>query len=103
MADFVIPLQAQTAQNFNVKINGTVYNFNFWFNTATNGGWVLDIASADGTKSVSGIPLVTGADLLAQYEYLFFGFKLFIFTQGAPFQPPTWQTLGQTSQLIAEF
>ncbi len=45
-----------------------------------NGGYVLDIADANGKPIVQGIPFVTGADLLAQYAYLGIGGQLIVQT-----------------------
>lgn len=101
--DYIIPIAPQTAQNFLIQINGTTYGFNFYFDTAPFAGWVLDISDSNWTPLVQGIPLVTGSDLLAQYGYLLFGFKLFCYTAGSPWLPPTWQNFGQTAKLIAEY
>ena len=40
-------------------------------------GWTLDIGEPDGTAIISGIPLVTGINLLAQYQHLIVG-SLFV-------------------------
>ncbi|MBV8159141.1 MAG: hypothetical protein JO278_15885 [Dyella sp.] len=65
---------------------------------AAYGGWFLDIADAAGNALVSGIPLVTGVDLLAQYSYLAFGFELWVQTDAAD-APPTFTNLGTDSHL----
>jgi hypothetical protein len=38
--------------------------------------WCLDIMDSTGADLIKGIPLITGADLLAQYRYLGLGFSL---------------------------
>ena len=63
------------------------------------GVWVLDIADASGNDILSGLPLVTGADLLAQYGYLGFGGGLWVQTASAPDAPPTFDNLGDDGQV----
>jgi len=103
MTDLEIPLRAIPAQSFRIRLNGLYYGMLIYWDTAPEGGFVLDISDGFGNPLVQGIPLVTGSDLLAQYAYLNFGFKLFIFSAGAPWQPPTQQNLGVTSHLVAEW
>ncbi len=69
-----------------------------WRNT-TNGGWFLDVADANSIPIASGIPLVTGVNLLAPYTYLGIGGKLFVATDGNASAVPTYSNLGQTSHL----
>ncbi|MCL7680226.1 hypothetical protein M8369_40485, partial [Klebsiella pneumoniae] len=40
--------------------------------------WCLDIMDSSGADLIKGIPLITGADLLAQYRYLGLGFSLYV-------------------------
>lgn len=65
---YEIPLSPK-AQVFNVSLAGVDYNMRIVWNTASL-CWVLDIADTDGVPILQGLPLVTGADLLAQYAYL---------------------------------
>lgn len=48
---------------------------------------------------MAGIPLVTGADLLAQYKHLSIGGQLFVQTDGDPEAVPTYASLGATAGL----
>jgi hypothetical protein len=48
---------------------------------------------------VSGIPLVTGVDLLAPYAYLGFGGELLVATDGNTAAVPTYANLGTGSHL----
>ena len=66
---------------------------------ADQGGWILDIADGNNTPIVSGIPLVTGADLLAQYAYLGIGGSLYVSNPNDPGASPTFGSLGDTSSL----
>jgi hypothetical protein len=96
---FEIPL-TPNPQTFFVSLVGTQYQFALQWRDTTNGGWVLDIADASGNGLVSGIPLVTGVDLLAQYKYIGLGFELWVQTDAAD-APPTYTNLGSTSHLYA--
>lgn len=96
---YEIPLSADP-QTFNIALAGTTYGFNVQWNVQ-NASWIIDIADASGNPIVSGIPMVTGADLLEQYAYLGFQFALVAQTDNAPDVVPTFETLGQTSHLYA--
>lgn len=66
---------------------------------AGGGGWVLDIADAYGEPLACGLPLVTGADLLAQFEYLNLGGHLIVESAGIPDATPTFNNLGSGSRV----
>lgn len=117
---FEIPTVA-TPQSFTINIAGISYNLTIMYhnvyagfasaptgvstnngsNIDTNviGGWVLDIADNNNNPIVCGIPLVTGIDLLYQYQYLGFGGSLVVATDGNPVIPPTFDNLGTDSHL----
>lgn len=61
--------------------------------------WQMDIAEADGTPLVNGIPLVAGLDLLEPYEYLGFGVRLFVQTDNDTLADPTYDNLGTNAHL----
>lgn len=63
--------------------------------------WMLDIADTTETPILQGLPLVTGADLLAQYRYLtnIPPGLLGVATDGVPDAVPTYQNLGLTSHV----
>ncbi|TXH35308.1 MAG: hypothetical protein E6Q98_16075 [Rhodospirillaceae bacterium] len=61
--------------------------------------WVLELRDVNDVILVAGIPLVTGADLLAQYEYLEIGGALVAQSDADGFSPPTYENLGQTAHL----
>jgi hypothetical protein len=63
--------------------------------------WMLDISDVDNNLLIGSIPLVTGADLLEQYQYLEIGGGLIIQnTSGPPDTVPGYSSLGVTSQLL---
>jgi hypothetical protein len=63
--------------------------------------WMLDIADTGETPILQGVPMVTGADLLAAYRYLAAlpPGQLGVATDGAPNAPPTFNNLGIASHL----
>ncbi|CDK85353.1 probable bacteriophage protein STY1063 [Escherichia coli IS25] len=69
-----IPLVADN-QTFATTINGTVYQLSVIWRGEY---WVLDLADSNGSAIISGIPMITGADLLAQYRYMNLGFSLVV-------------------------
>lgn len=80
MTAYEIPL-SPNPQTFAIELGSTTYQMTVVWNPVL-ACWVLDIASEDNAPVVSGIPLVTGLDLLAQYEYLGFGGSLVVQTDG---------------------
>ena len=99
-----VPLAAGVAQTVAVTLPSGTYKLRLIYSNAPdgNGGWVLDIADANGNPLICGIPLVTGADLLAQYAYLGIGAIMFVATAGAPAAVPTYGDIGVASQLCFE-
>lgn len=84
---------------FSTILAGVTYNMRLTYDVAQDGCWILDIGDADQNLLVSGIPLVTGVDLLAQYAYLGFGGSLIVTTDRGAGEVPTWDGLGVTSHL----
>lgn len=97
MAQYEIPL-SPNSQSFQIAILGTMYNMRVMWNVAMS-SWILDIADANNTPILNGIPLVTGTDLLAPYAYLNFGGTLTVFTDGDLDAVPTYSNLGINSHL----
>ena len=54
-------------QTFATTIDGSVYHLSVIWRGEY---WVLDLADSNGSAIISGIPMITGADLLAQYRYM---------------------------------
>lgn len=88
-------------QAFSIDLNGTTYRLALNWRNARDAGWALDFSDADGNPIVSGIPLVTGADLLAPYKHLSIGGggSLTVTTDGDPEAAPTFDNLGILSHL----
>ncbi|MCT4713259.1 hypothetical protein MUA04_24120 [Enterobacteriaceae bacterium H11S18] len=92
-----IPL-TQDNQYFQATLDGINYTLRvIWRDTA---GWIMDIMGSGGVPVLSGVPLVTGANLLAQYPQLGINGTLMVVTDvGAP-DDPTKTNLGTYSHLI---
>lgn len=97
---YEIPLAAAN-QRFSVSLGGIEYGLTVTYRAAVEAGWVLDIASSTGAAIVSGIPLVTGGDLLEPYSHFGIGGggALFVSTDGDPDAVPTFAGLGSASRL----
>lgn len=96
---FLIPL-ANVPQEFFITLANRELKIISKWNDAEEGGWVIDIFDGETDASiVANIPLVTGADLLEQYEYLGLNGKLIVFTDGDETAAPTLENLGVESNL----
>jgi len=100
-AIYNVPLQVGTPQTFTIQLGGIEYQMTLLYRNDTSGlgGWTVDIADASGNAIVQGIPLVTGADLLAQYKHLGFNGALFVQTTSNPDAVPTFANLGADGQV----
>jgi hypothetical protein len=94
---YTIPLVPQ-AQTLAITLAGINYNLNVYWNVP-NDSWMLDLLDVDGKAILTGIPLVTGADLLEQFAYLGIGGQLQVQTTNDTFAVPTYINLG-TSGLL---
>jgi hypothetical protein len=94
---YLIPLQAQN-QTFTITLAGTLYTFTVrWCDP--NQAWNLDIEDGNGNAIATGIPLITGTDLLAPFAYLDFGGQLIVQTTNDAAAVPTLADLGTTGNL----
>lgn len=94
---FGIPLVPEP-QKLAISLGGVNYVLKLRYNARLE-LWLLDIADAEERPLVSGIPLVTGADLLGQYRHL--GIKgALIAYEGGSDRPPMFDTLGVTGGLV---
>lgn len=100
MTSYEIPLVAGN-QTFTVSLGEIEYRMRLVYRDAIDGGWVLDISDEEGAAILLGLPLVTGADLLAQHRHLGIGGggALWCFTTGGTDAVPTFDNLGGLSHL----
>ncbi len=92
MPAYEIPLSPK-AQTLTVQMDGVKRKLTFYWNTAS-ACWIIDIKDPDGTPVLTGIPVVTGLDLLEQHAYLELGGSLIVQTDHGPLLPPTFENLG---------
>lgn len=86
-----------SSQIVRCTVGGIVYVLTLtWRGT----GYVLDIADTKNNMLVSGLSLVTGADLLAQFSYLGITGALVILSDNNPSSVPRYATLGISSHLM---
>ncbi|WP_025138078.1 hypothetical protein [Achromobacter sp. DH1f] len=96
MTVYEIPLSADS-QRFTITLTGVIYNLALTWRSGT--GWVLDIADANSAPLVSGIPLVTGIDLLGQFRHLGIGGRLVVLVEGDISAVPSYENLGTGGKL----
>lgn len=97
MSTFEIPLQP-TPQRFAISLAGVTYEITVTWNAAT-ACWIMDVADQNSVPIVGGIPLLTGSDLLEQFQYLGLGGAMYSQTDTDPWQVPTFDDLGSTGHL----
>lgn len=97
MANFEIPL-SPNPQTFTISLSGVDYRLTVQWRNAEGAGWILDIADTSANPIIQGIPLVTGVNLLEQFEYLISG-VLWVQTTADPDAVPTFDNLGVGSHL----
>jgi hypothetical protein len=100
MSLYKIPL-TPAPQTFNIALADREYRLTVRWNASFGSeSWILDITTADnGTPVLSGIPIVTGVDLLGPYEYLGFGGSLVCYS-GSSDIAPTFDNLGIDNELL---
>ncbi len=97
MAVFEIPLISQN-QTLSIILGGVTYDLTVTWNPSMS-TWVIDIRDINDNDILLGIPMVTGIDLLAQYEYIGIDGNLIVQTDFNPNEQPTFTDLGSTSHL----
>ena len=92
-----IPLSPDN-QQFRILLGNTTYTLRIiWRDEA---GWIMDVMDSGGSALLSGVPLLTGVNLLRQYSQLGIDGALVVVTdKGAP-DEPTKTNLGTYSHLI---
>lgn len=94
---YEVPLDPRP-QSFSINLAGIEYRLSLVWNYYSD-SWVLSISSSSGTPILTGIPLVSGADLLEQYQYLKFGGSLIVQSDFDLYAIPAYETLGITGHL----
>jgi hypothetical protein len=95
---FLIPLQP-TPQQFSITLNGVDYNVRtFWCKPANC--WVMNIADANNNPLIFGLPLITGENLLGQFQDIIPGELIVASNIGPPDAVPTFDNLGTVGQVF---
>lgn len=97
MSQYEIPLIAAN-QSFRVTLIGVTYAMKVRW-SAPSACWVLDIADTNDVPIITGIPIVTGADLLEPYKTLGIGGQLIAQTDYDTDAVPTFDNLGSLGRL----
>lgn len=97
MAVSEIPLSPEN-QRFSISVAGQSLQMAVTWRAAF---WCLDIMDSTGADLIKGIPLITGANLLAQYRYLGLSFSLYVNCDDPANDNPTQTDLGIKSHLYA--
>lgn len=92
-----IPL-SPTPQKFTISLAGVQYQADVVWNSYSN-NWNLSLANSLGVPVLSSIPLVTGSDLLQQFDYLLLGGALITQSDSDLTKNPTLKGLGITEHL----
>ena len=96
-----IPLTANP-QSFETLLSGARVRITLTWRNKGGSGWVMDLDNGDGDRLISGIPLVTGCNLLEQYQHIGIPGELWVVTVsgGKAFDVPTYANLGTGSKLV---
>jgi len=86
------------SERFNISLNNVIYQILKVWNVA-NQSWIIDISDSNGNPILSGVPLITGADLLDQYRHLLFGGEMECQTDHNLQAVPTYDNMGSESHL----
>lgn len=98
MNAFEIPL-SPTPQTFLIELVGVLYRFTLKW-CGASACWVLDITTPTDLPVILGIPIITGDNLLKQYDYLGIAGELRVQSLGDPDQIPTFESLGSDGILF---
>jgi len=98
MAIFKVPLTG-TQEKFKLRFKGVLYSCTLYWNYLAKNWFISFYLATDNTPLMLAMPLVTGVDLLKQYEYLNIGGSLIVYTNGDPAATPSYINLGTESNL----
>ena len=98
MSVYEIPT-GPSARTMTVSLGGTTYTLRLAYADAPDGGWFMDLSDAVGNALACGVPLVTGADLLAQFPDLGVAGEMLMVTDAIG-SPPTFAGMGTTAHLL---
>lgn len=94
---YKIPLD-NVNQIFEIDLAGTTYKMRVYYNPVMM-CWCFDLLDINDNAITQGQSLVTGANILDQYEYLGLGGVFVVYTEGDENAIPTHDNLGDISNL----
>jgi len=97
MTPYEVPLTNE-AQTFLIELGAVTYQLRFYW-VPISECWSLDISTKLGEPLISGIPVITGVDLLQPYAYLGFTGRLMVQTDSDPDAVPTLGNLGSSGRV----
>lgn len=99
MSIFRIPF-VNTNQNFNITLSGKNLRVTCNWNEELP-AWVISIQDASTQQYIiSGVALVTGCNLFSQFYYTGVKGEIAVYTNGNPGEIPTFESLGNESQVL---
>lgn len=96
-----VPVEIPTlprSQRFAISLNEVLYNVRIVWN-APSRCWIMDILDQEHNPILSGVPLVTGANLLEQFNYLELGGQMLVQSDDNVDAVPTFANLGTIGHL----
>lgn len=85
-------------QYLSTSLAGVTYYILLQWNPASE-CWIMQIQDQNQNVLASGVPLITGADLLAQLDYLGIGGGMIVQSDNDPQEVPNYSSLGSTGHL----
>lgn len=85
-------------ERFRITLSGTEYQITQRYCQGAQ-AWVVNIDQADGTPRVRGLMLVTGVDLMSQFEHLGLAGAIVVQSDDVVDKVPSYATLGQTGHV----
>jgi Domain of unknown function (DUF6983) len=85
-------------QIFKATLAGISYRFRTRWNDVSR-CWVMDVFDSNEVLMIGGLALVTGADLISQFEYLGIGGQIVVQTDGDKDIVPDYNSLGSTGHV----
>jgi hypothetical protein len=95
---YEIPL-TPTPQKLAIKLAGITYQMTILWNFSSE-SWMISLGDADGVPIISSIPMVLGANLLEQFDYLQIGGSLIAQVDSDTGIPPNFTNLGTEGRLM---
>lgn len=96
---YIIPLTPGENQEFDIPLNGVTYHLKFRWSNAQQ-CWSMDIEDSQRNLILPGVPLITGCDLLEQFDYLGLKGAFVVQSTNNPDLVPSFSTLGDTGNLF---